>query len=240
MAGKIHIGTSGWNYDHWQGPFYPDDLPQNNWFAFYSCDFDTVEINNTFYHQPQDSTYDAWRKQAPDGFTYAVKANRYLTHLKCLKDPEDPLERFLMGARRLKAHLGPVLYQLPPNWKRNLPRLETFVKLLPGDLTHVVEFRNRDWLCDDTYALLDDHGVALCMHDMLRRHPRRVIGPIVYLRFHGAGKTYGGRYRKRQLQSWVDWIRDESGDRDVFAYFNNDENGYAVCDTKRLRELFGT
>lgn len=237
MSGQIRIGTSGWNYGHWREAFYPKGLSQKEWFGYYAGVFDTVEINNTFYHQPPDKTYDAWRRQAPDGFVYAVKANRYITHLKRLKDPLEPVERFFSGARRLEKHLGPVLYQLPPNWNLNLERLEYFLESLPSNQAHVVEFRSRDWLCEETYALLEEHRVGLCVHDMLRRHPRRVTGPLVYLRFHGSGKKYGGRYRKRRLHVWADWIEEISADRDVFAYFNNDENAYAVSDAKRLREL---
>lgn len=237
MARQIRIGTSGWNYAHWQQAFYPEGLTQKDWFSFYAGQFDTVEINNTFYHQPRDATFDAWRDHAPRGFLYAVKANRYLTHLKRLKDPQEPLERFLAGARRLREHLGPILYQLPPNWNPNFERLEAFANVLPEDLTHVVEFRNRDWLCEETYSILDRHNVGLCVHDMLHRHPRRVSGRAVYLRFHGSGTRYGGRYRKRSLTAWAQWIRDVAEERDVFAYFNNDENAYAVGDARRLREM---
>jgi len=239
MTQQIRIGTSGWNYDHWKGRFYPERLPQRQWFDFYAEVFDTVEVNNTFYHQPSNATVDAWRTQAPRGFLYAVKANRYITHMKRLKYPDEPVDRFLSGARRLKEHLGPILYQLPPNWNRNPERLASFLSVLPRDLHHVVEFRNRDWLCDETYAVLEENGVGLCVHDMLRRHPRRVTGSVAYLRFHGSGQKYGGRYRKRRLQSWADWIREMSGDCNVFAYFNNDDNANAVADAKRLRELVG-
>ena len=222
------------------GPFYPADLPHDRWFEHYSRDFDTVEINNTFYQQPDDETFDHWREQAPAGFLYAVKANRYLTHMKKLKDPRVPLERFLRGAQRLQGRLGPILYQLPPHWCKNLARLEAFVKVLPKQLKHVVEFRERDWLADDMYALLSEHDVSLCVHDMLRRHPRRVTGPIVYVRFHGAGRTYGGKYRPSRLGSWGQWITEQSRRRDVFAYFNNDENAHAVRNARELREICAT
>lgn len=239
MPGQIRVGTSGWNYRHWRGPFYPKDLPQKQWFDCYAGTFDTVEINNTFYNHPQNTTFDAWKKQAPQGFLYAVKANRYLTHLKRLKDCQKPLQRFLRGVRRLKVHLGPILYQLPPNWRLNLERMEAFVRLLPTDLMHVVEFRDRDWLCAETYDVLNNYGVGLCVHDMLHRHPRRLTGPVAYVRFHGSGEKYGGKYRTRRLRSWASWIRDVAGDHDVFAYFNNDQNAYAVSDATTLREMVG-
>jgi uncharacterized protein YecE (DUF72 family) len=237
MPGQIRIGTSGWNYDHWRGPFYPGDLPRHRWFEYYSQDFDTVEINNTFYQQPDNETFDHWRAQAPAGFLYAVKANRYLTHMKKLKDPREPLERFLHGATRLKGRLGPILYQLPPHWNRNLERLESFARVLPAEFTHVVEFRQRDWLSDDTYKLLSEYNVSLCVHDMLRRHPRRVTGSIVYVRFHGAGKTRGGKYRPSRLRSWAGWILEQARQRDVFVYFNNDECAYAVRNAREMRDI---
>jgi uncharacterized protein YecE (DUF72 family) len=196
-----------------------------------------VEINNTFYHQPKDNTYDHWRDQAPKGFLYAIKANRYITHLKRLNDPEEPLERFFSGVCRLKEHLGPILFQLPPNWNPNLERLEQFFECLPQERQHVVEFRNRDWLREETYELMKSYGISLCVHDMLHRHPRRLTGPILYLRFHGSGRIYGGRYRQRSLVSWAEWIREAARDHDVFAYFNNDEEGHAVEDAQRLREM---
>lgn len=236
---SIRIGTSGWNYDHWRGRLYPASLPQKKWFDVYSSVFDTVEINNTFYHQPPDATFDAWREQAPKGFLYAVKANRYLTHLKRLKDPAEPLERFLRGAKRLREHLGPILYQLPPNWSPNLERLEAFIGLLPDGLSHVIEFRNGSWLCDETYGLLEKHGVVLCVHDMFNEHPRRITGAFVYLRFHGIAGGSGGKYGRRKLRFWAEWIREVASERDVFAYFNNDAEGFAVSDARLLRQMLG-
>jgi uncharacterized protein YecE (DUF72 family) len=237
MAGTIRIGTSGWHYDDWSGRFYPESLPQPEWLSFYARHFDTVEINNTFYHQPEDKTFDDWMRQAPQDFVFAVKANRYLTHLKRLKEPRQPLQRFLRGAKRLKGHLGPILYQLPPNWNPNFERLERFLQALPPGLQHVMEFRSRDWLCDRTYGLLRDHGVGLCVHDLLRRHPRRATADLVYLRFHGSGRRYGGRYRTRRLRSWAEWIESLRDAHDVYAYFNNDLDGHAIEDARRLRQL---
>ncbi len=239
MAGQIHIGTSGWNYQHWKEVFYPADLPAARWFEHYAREFDTVEINNTFYHQPDDETFDTWRRQAPAGFLYAVKANRYLTHMKKLKDPGESLTRFLDGARRLKSHLGPLLYQLPPHWKKDLERLRGFCDLLPSTQRHVLEFRERDWLAEDTYELLRDHEVSLCVHDMLPRHPRRTTAPLVYVRLHGTGKEAGGKYSPSRLRPWADWLNEVAARHDVFVYFNNDAHGYALDDARTLRELMG-
>ena len=239
MSGTIRIGTSGWHYNHWRGKFYPDDLPQDRWLAHYAESFDTVEINNSFYQLPGDDTMDAWRDQAPAGFLFAVKASRYLTHMRKLNEPEEPLEKFLKCARRLKRRLGPLLYQLPPRWKKNLERLRAFAEKLPEDRTHVIEFRDRDWLADDTYELLDEFGIALCVHDMLPRHPRRLTGPIAYVRFHGTGRKYGGSYSPSRLQPWAEWISEAAQQCDVYVYFNNDADGHAVRNAQTLKELLG-
>ena len=211
-------------------------MPPSRWFTHYRGTFDTVEINNTFYRQPSDETFDVWRNQASPGFVYAVKANRYLTHMRKLND-QDALRRFLDGARRLENHLGPILYQLPPNWGRNLQRLRSFAQALPADLTHVIEFRNRAWLADDTYRLMTDHALCLCVHDMLPHHPRRVTGPAVYVRFHGPGEKNGGKYRPNRLCGWADWICHVARERPVFGYFNNDANAYSIRDAQTLRQL---
>jgi uncharacterized protein YecE (DUF72 family) len=137
----IHIGTSGWVYPHWRGIFYPEGLPQRLWFDYYARQFDTVEINNSFYRLPSAAVFEAWRRQAPAHFTFAVKASRYLTHMKKLKDPAEPLQLFFERSRHLGPHLGPVLYQLPPHWRVNLPRFENFLESLPRDLPQAIEFR---------------------------------------------------------------------------------------------------
>jgi uncharacterized protein YecE (DUF72 family) len=236
----LRIGTSGWNYRHWRERFYPADLPVKKWFEHYRQVFDTVEINNTFYRLPKEKTFDRWREQAPRDFLYAVKASRYLTHIKKLKDPAEPLQLFLKRARQLGGHLGPILYQLPPRWKRDVGRLEDFCALLPKDLTHVVEFRERDWLVDETYEVLERHGVCLCIHDLLERHPRRITGRCVYIRFHGAGQLYGGSYPVDELRRWAEWLRETTAQgRHAYAYFNNDAEAHAVRDAITLRNLLG-
>jgi uncharacterized protein YecE (DUF72 family) len=238
MAHRIRIGTSGWNYADWRGTVYPRDLPQNEWFEHYCKLFNTVEINNTHYQQPTRKTVNTWHRQAPRGFLYAVKAHRFITHMRKLKNPSDPLRRFLRNAAPLKEHLGPILYQLPPIWKKDLKRLEHFAKILPTNHTHVIEFRNRDWLAEDTYELLNEFNLCLCIHDMLPRHPRRVTGPAVYVRFHGPGrKKYANKYSPSRLKSWAQWIADVRVQHDVYAYFNNDHQGYAVRDAQTLCEL---
>lgn len=238
---ELRIGTSGWSYDHWQGVFYPEGLPADRWFGHYAEHFDTVEINNTFYQLPEERIFESWRQQAPAGFLYAVKANRYLTHMKKLNEPEEPLERFLSRARLLGHKLGPILYQLPPNWHRDVDRLGRFIDLLPADLTHVFEFRDETWFSDETFDLLRKQGMGFCIFDGLKLVcPRQVTGPTVYLRFHGTSAEYGGKYTREMLAKWAEQIRGWYAEgRDVYAYFNNDPHGYAVENAQALRELVG-
>src|SRR5690606_11301428 len=182
----VRIGCSGWIYKHWRGLFYPETLPVKRWFDYYAGEFDTVEINNSFYRLPKAETFDAWRKQAPAGFCYAVKANRFITQAKKLKDCEEPLARMMAPFRHLGDALGPILYQLPPRFRVNLERLESFLKLLPRDVTNVFEFREPSWYTDDVLALLDRHGASFCAHDMPgSASPRVAVGPVAYVRFHG-------------------------------------------------------
>jgi uncharacterized protein YecE (DUF72 family) len=240
VAGKIHIGTSGWNYRSWRGRFYPEKLAAAEWLPFYAKHFATVELNATFYHLPAAKTFRHWKQQAPAGFIYAVKDNRFITHLKHLRGVRRPLRLFLRRARLLGPHLGPVLHQLPPHWKPDLPRLKTFLAQLPPELTHVVEFRERAWLSEETFALLSQYGVCLCIHDLLPRHPRRLTGPVAYVRFHGAGTKYGGSYSRQRLRNWAKWLRDEAAaGHAVFAYFNNDRDAAAIANARTLCELLG-
>jgi uncharacterized protein YecE (DUF72 family) len=239
MTPRCLIGTSGWVYRHWRGPFYPPDLPQKRWFEFYARHFATVEINNTFYRLPSEAAFDAWREQAPPGFAYALKASRFLTHVKRLVDPAAPLERFLSRARRLSNHLGPILYQLPPNWHINLERLDRFLALLPRDLTHAVEFRDPSWLIEPTFELLTWHGVGFCIMSLPGVEcPVRATAPTVYIRLHGAEQTYADRYSLDQLRDWAGVVRRFLAEgHQVFVYFNNDAWGFAVVNALELREL---
>jgi len=242
---EIRIGTSGWNYRHWKGVFYPDEIRQKDWFSHYASKFDTVEVNNTFYQLPAPSTFDKWRVQAPEGFVYTIKANRYITHVKRLRQAEEAVELFLNRARALGAHLGPILYQLPPRFKKDLDTLSRFLDLLPGDLIAVFEFRNPSWHSEDTFALLEGAGASFCAHDMPGMTvPQRALGRIAYARFHGGTDKYRGTYGEKAIGTWARWLHEqyEKG-RDVYAYFNNDVEGHAPTDAARLRaalnELIG-
>ncbi len=235
-APRIHIGCSGWQYRHWRGDFYPASLPASRWLEYYASRFPTVELNNSFYRLPEAETFATWRQRVPRDFVFAVKASRYLTHLKKLKDPKDPLAWFFTRAAHLGRHLGPVLYQLPPRFPRNLERLETFLRELPKRRQHAIEFRDVTWYTDDVLECLERHRVALCLHDMGGSATDRIAtGPFRYVRLHGP-QRYAGRYTDRALAAWAEWCVAEQHDgHAVFVYFNNDVGGHAPRDAVRLR-----
>jgi uncharacterized protein YecE (DUF72 family) len=232
---KAYIGTSGWNYKHWsKGEFYPEHLKQAEWLSFFAGRFHTVEINNSFYHLPSETAFQHWRTQVPPEFLFAVKASRFLTHIKRLRDPEDPLDLFFSHAKHLKNRLGPVLFQLPPRFKVNLERLEIFLSALKPYITKmrircVMEFRDASWLAPPVFALMRRHGVAVCLADW-REMPVR--GPLtadfVYVRRH-YGDANRGNYSRTALNADVAqigaWLSDGL---DVYMYFNNDMEGHAI------------
>ena len=240
-SSQIRIGCSGWQYKHWREIFYPKGLAQTRWFAFYAEHFDTVEINSSFYHLPKASTFEKWRDQAPPGFCYAIKSNRFITQARKLLDCEEPIERMMTATRHLGNRLGPMLYQLPPSLRLDLGRLEAFLELLPKDVTNVFEFRHKSWYVADTYVLLERHGVSLCLHDMRGSVTERLaVGPNVYVRFHGGVGKYWGRYSDESLLGWTDWIVEQAKcGRDVWCYFNNDIGGHAIHDALTLRGMVG-
>jgi len=238
MAAGIRIGTSGWEYPHWAGGFYPSDLPRDRWLERYAAEFDTVELNSPFYRLPDASVFSRWAARVPAEFRFAVKASRYLTHVRRLREPEEPLHRFWTRARRLGRRRGPVLYQLPPRWRTNEERLRAFLAVAP-DEPQAIEFRDSRWYRTETMDALAKGGVALCLHDMQGSAPPIApVGPFVYIRLHGAGTKYGGRYSSHRLSAWADrvvaWA--DSG-LPVWAYFNNDAAGHAVRDASRLRAM---
>ncbi len=239
MGRRYWIGTSGWVYPHWLGVFYPPELKQREWYAFYGRRFATVELNNTFYRLPKEQTWEHWRGQAPAGFRYAVKGNRYVTHMKRLRDCAEPVETFLTRARLLGEHLGPVLWQLPPQMRFDLHRLESFLALLPLDVPQVFEFRHRDWLRPETFETLRYHNMGFCSYHMVDAEtPLEATTQIAYLRFHGSHTLYGGRYSDAELAGWAERLRTLPDQvRDVYAYFNNDACGYAIENADTLRGL---
>jgi len=242
VGARFWIGTSGWHYAHWQGPFYPEGVPTSGWLAHYIQYFPTVEINNSFYRQPKTSAWQLWRRSVPDGFRFAVKVNRFITHIKRLKEPEEPVRRFLDGARLLEDRLGPLLYQLPPNFHRtaeNEARLEAFLEVLPPGLEHVFEFRHQSWFQDDVFRLLRRHNVGFCAFDMPDMEcPLLATASFAYMRFHGSEALYASNYTPDMLEGWAERLRQlAEGLSDVYIYFNNDAFAYAVYNARTLAEL---
>ena len=247
MRGRVHIGTSGWNYKHWKGVFYPANLPQKKWLAHYAEHFTTVEVNNTFYQLPQASTFETWRETVRTihnsrEFKFALKASRFITHMKKLKDPEISSEKFFDRSERLEESLGPILFQLPPGWSANVDRLAEFLMMLPIEHKYAFEFRNESWLNNDVFNLLRRHNVAFCIQDFRgKQSPREITADFTYVRMHGPGEmAYVGSYSDAALQLWGQqisrWRRELTN---VYVYFNNDIGGCAVNDARRLQDLAG-
>ncbi len=238
---KIHIGTAGWNYKHWRGPFYPGDLPPKQWPAYYMEHFHTVEVNNTFYQLPEKETFGKWKQTAPEGFIYSVKASRYITHMKKLKDPGEPVSKFLDHAGALGEKLGPVLFQLPPRWKCNLQRLAHFLGTLPRQFRFAFEFRDPSWWDPGVFEILSQYNAAFCAFDLEgRQSPVKLTADFAYIRLHGPGPAYAGQYSDGAVSEWAGLFQSllDKG-IEVFCYFDNDENGYAAKDALRLREKIG-
>lgn len=235
---KIYIGTSGWNYKHWEnGIFYPADLPKAKQLGFFSQIFNTVELNASFYHLPRIKTFQNWRKRTSQDFIFAVKASRYITHIKKLKG--EGWSRFISRAKYLKEKLGPILFQLPPNWKKNEKRLKAFVNKLSSKYRYVFEFRHLSWFCDEIYKILQKKNCGLCIANSARFPAReRITSNFVYLRFHGPNGLYNSKYSKSQLQKWASKIkRWHRRGLDIYVYFNNDFQGYAIQNARELTKL---
>jgi uncharacterized protein YecE (DUF72 family) len=234
----VRVGTSGWEYRHWAGRFYPRGLATDRWLEHYAAEFDTVELNNSFYRLPDPEQFARWGRRVPSDFRFAVKASRYLTHVKRLRDPIEPLERFWSRARHLGPRLGPALYQLPPRWTPDLGRLEAFLDAVPNE-PQAIEFRDRRWYQETAFRLLEEDRVALCLHDMQGSETEpRPVGPFVYVRFHGSGTRYGGSYSSQWLSAWASRMAGWASDGlPVWAFFNNDAAGHAIRDADRLRSL---
>jgi len=235
------IGTSGYSYDDWKGLFYPDELKRNEWLSFYARTFSTVELNVTFYRYPSESLVKGWNRLAPEGFAFAVKGTRRITHFQKLLEVEELLDLFWKRVSGLRG-LEVLLWQLPPSLRFEPARLESFLKLLPGGVLNVFEFRHESWFCQDTYDLLDRYRCGF----VSQSHPRLpddlvVCSQVVYLRFHGAGKElYRYRYSRSELKSWADKLRQvEDRAERAYVYFNNDYKAYAVQNALALAELLG-
>ncbi len=221
------------------GEVYPEGMEDSDMLAYYRGLFDTVEINSSFYGMPPKKSLAAWRDAVPDCFLFSIKASRYITHMKKLREPEGPVGRFLERADVLDFRLGPVLFQLPPRWRCNPQRLSDFLEVLPRGYRYAMEFRDESWLNDEVYTLLADRGVAFCIYHLAgRQSPREVTADFVYIRLHGPGEAYQGSYGDKALQGWAGAVSAWNGQgRDVFLYFDNDQRGYAARDALRIKEM---
>jgi uncharacterized protein YecE (DUF72 family) len=241
MSG-LFVGTSGWIYKGWAGTFYPPRLNAAKKFAFYASQFPTVEINNTFYRLPTENAVRGWFEQAPPGFIYAVKGSRFVTQMKKLNIEKTSLDLILDRMAPLKDHLGPILWQLPPNFGINIERLERFLKMLPKRFTHVMEFRHPSWMERKVFELLDHYKVAHASVSSLRMPMNlTVTGDLVYLRFHGLEGGAAHDYTRAELQPWANHCREAlRHGLPVFAFFNNDINTRAPDNAKMFIEMVAT
>ncbi|HEX6178231.1 MAG TPA: DUF72 domain-containing protein [Thermoanaerobaculia bacterium] len=242
MSAEIHIGTSGYSYKHWVGRYYPEDLKPSEWLRYYLRDFDTVELNNTFYTLPKEETFDSWRKNTPADFLFAVKGSRFLTHMIKLKDAERGLVNFMPRAERLRSKLGPILWQLPPGWKMNVERLEEFCSLLPKKHRYTFELRNPTWMTDEVYDVLRRYNAAFCIYELAGyMSPIEVTADWTYVRLHGpTAFKYQGSYSDKQLEQWAERIRKWSRTmKAIYVYFDNDDSAYAVKNALTLKRMLG-
>jgi len=240
MAAEIRVGTSGYSYKHWVGKYYPVGLKSSEWLRYYLRDFDTVELNNTFYALPSEETFDVWRKSTPRDFLFAVKGSRFLTHMIKLKDPERGLVHFMPRAERLRSKLGPILWQFPPGWKVNVERLEEFLALLPQEHRYTFELRNETWMIEPVYEVLRKYNAAFCIYELAGYHsPLAITADWTYVRLHGpTARKYQGSYTERQMEEWADRIRAWSRKmKAIYVYFDNDDSAYAVDNALTLKRL---
>jgi uncharacterized protein YecE (DUF72 family) len=244
MTCDIRIGTSGFHYKHWKGPFYPKKIPAAKMLDFYVQHFDTTELNNSFYRLPPATAFDCWREATPANFVFAVKASRFITHNKKLKDPENAIDNLLPRAAHLGPKLGPVLFQLPPRWRVNVERLENLLQILPPDVRYAFEFRELSWMIPEVDSILRKFNAAFCIYELAGYHsPLNITADFAYVRLHGpeTGK-YQGSYSNEQVRAWARqieaWARELKA---IYIYFDNDQAGYAAANALTLKNmLFGT
>jgi uncharacterized protein YecE (DUF72 family) len=240
MTADVHIGTSGWHYKHWVGRYYPADIKPAEMLAHYLRDFDTVELNNTFYHLPKEESFDNWRKSTPADFVFAVKGSRFLTHMIKLKEPERGLNNFMPRAERLRKKLGPILWQLPPRWNVNVERLEEFLHKLPRKHRYAFELRNETWMTQEIYDVLRKYNAAYCIYELAGyQSPLEITADWTYIRLHGPTQfKYQGSYTDAQLAAWADRIRSwKRKMKAIYVYFDNDDSAYAVDNALTLKRL---
>jgi uncharacterized protein YecE (DUF72 family) len=235
---NAHIGTSGWQYAYWKKAFYPEDIPQSRWLEYYTTRFSTVEINNTFYRLPERSTFESWAARTPDDFIVALKASRYLTHMKRLREPSEPVGRMLDRLQGLGNKLGPILMQLPPQMPIDLPALDETLSCFPKGMKVAVEIRNSTWFVDELAELLTRHNTALCLADSPHREtPLWRTADWGYIRFHEGKAQPPTSYGRRALATWAERLKVLFSDAELFAYFDNDLNACAPHNAAMLEKL---
>lgn len=239
---RVYIGTSGWSYKEWRKHFYPADVPAKREFEFYATQFPTVEINATFYRLPTRKMVKGWRDKAPPGFVFAVKGSRFITHILKISGASKGLRKYFSRIKPLQKRIGPVLWQLPPFMKKNLERLKKFLKILPKDYCHAVEFRHPSWYeGTDTFELLRKYNAAHANLSSLRMPMNlTVTADFVYIRFHGLEGGASHDYTRAELEPWAKFIRSQArAGKTVYAYFNNDLNVHAPDNARMLMEMTG-
>ena len=231
------LGTSGWSYPEWKGRFYPEDIPQRKWLPFYAGQFNTVEINMTFYRFPKPETLKGWLDKTPSNFTFTLKANRQITHYKKLQDVKGDLRYFYLLADSLQERLGCILFQLPPSLTKNMDLLQDFLSHLSPNHKNVIEFRHESWFSEDVYSLLRSHKVIFCVVSSPEL-PDHVVetAETSYFRFHGRIGWYKYNYTDEELKDWAEAIK-KTKSKECFIYFNNDYHAYAVANCKTLGEF---
>ena len=239
---KYYIGTSGWHYDHWRGVYYPVGLSKPKWLQFYARQFNTVELNNSFYHLPSEKAFSTWRESVPDNFVFAVKVSRFITHIKRLKNLGSAVQNFLSRATFLQNKLGPLLYQLPPNMKRNDEVLESFLSSLPQEYQHVFEFRNESWIDESVFRILKQYNAGFCAFNMPDFNcPLVATSNFAYIRFHGSGNLYSSCYSDGEISQWAERIAALGKNlKAVYVYFNNDAEAFAVKNAIILLDCFNS
>ena len=238
IPSHVHIGTSGFSFNHWKDNFYPKGLSTKEWLHYYAKTFSTVELNTTFYRLPSESTVKNWQSQVPDNFLFSIKASRYITHQKRLHDCKESLH-FFYERNDFLTKTGPILFQLPPSFKINKERLLEFIKNLKKSHLHVFEFRHDSWFTDEIYDILNAHHIALCITDLNGKlSPEELTTDFTYIRLHGPQKAYQDSYSPPQLKEWKRKMEKWALKASIFCYFDNDEKGYAIQDAKTLQDMF--
>jgi uncharacterized protein YecE (DUF72 family) len=234
---SIRIGTSGWMYNHWQKIFYPDKLPKSKWLEYYAGQFDTVELNASFYRLPTPATFKGWKERTPDNFLWSVKASKFITHIRRLKDPAEPLGRLYNSIIGLGEKLGVILFQLPPSLSFDERVFRDFSGSLDPNLRYALEIRHPSWINDPVFAILSEFNMALCISDTAGRYPssETITADFVYIRLHGSGRLYASEYSEKELQAWAEKVT--AWNRDSFIYFDNDFEGHAIKNAGRLKEI---